>query len=158
MNNDKWSRWKKLFEEEILHSIPEFPGIYAFAIVNSNISGKPFSLRKEIKYFGMTNNSNGGLQTRLKQFKDTIDGKTPQHGGAERFLNDYKKGRKDLEKILFVSVMPVKCDPCSNNADDLRKMGKVCELEYEYFARYVERFRRGLPKYNNKKGSPKIRR
>jgi hypothetical protein len=103
----------------------------------------------------MTNNANGGLQTRLKQFRDTIESKTPQHGGAERFLHDYKKGREDLEEILFISVSPVECDPSSNEADDLRKMGKVCAMEYDYWAHYVDSFGPGLPKYNDKKNAPK---
>ncbi len=152
--NDKWTPWKGFFHEKTLQSIPQFPGIYALAIAKSDISDQLFSLRQEIVYFGMTNNANGGLQTRLKQFKDTIEGKTVTHGGAEHFLYDYKKGRKQLEEILFVSVLPVECDPCSINVDDLRKMGEVCAFEYEYWAKYVEKFQQGKPKYN-KKESPK---
>jgi hypothetical protein len=152
--NDQWTSWKRFFQDEKLQSFHTFPGIYAFAIIDLDISDQPFSVLKEIVYVGMSNNANGGLQTRLKQFKNTIELKPAQHGGAERFLYDYKEGRKKLEKTLFISVLYVECDPCSNNADDLRKMGKVCNLEYEYWARYVEKFGR-LPKYNDKKDSPK---
>ena len=153
--NAKWTPWQRFFRDETLKSIPTFSGIYAFAIVKFDISDQSFSLRQEIVYFGMTNNSNGGLQTRLKQFKDTIERKTPQHGGAERFLYAYKKGRKDLEKVLFISVLPVRCNPSSNEAGDLRKMGRVCSLEYEYQAQYVDKFGTGLPQFNDKKDSPK---
>jgi hypothetical protein len=151
MNEKSWTQWMKFFKDETLKKMPDCPGIYALAISGNDLSGHKFDIIKEIKYFGMTNNANGGLQTRLKQFKDTIEGKTPQHGGAERFLNIYKNGRKKLEKILFISVLPVECDPSSNKANDLRKMGKVCMLEYEYQASYVEKFKGDLPDFNNKK-------
>ena len=115
------------------------------------MSNKKYSLRKEIEYFGMTN-SIGGLKSRLKQFDNTIIGKSG-HGGAERFLFKYKN-YDILSKNIFVSICPVECNVKSNNPKDLLKMGEVARLEYYCFAQYAKRFKK-LPKFNDKKMSPK---
>lgn len=131
-----------------------YPGVYALAISSNNLSNRPFRLRKEIVYFGMTN-SGGGLWSRLKQFDNTIIGKIG-HGGAERFLCKYKNYEK-LIKNLYVSVNFLKCDTNSNRPADLFKMGKVAKFEYTCFAEYVKKFGT-LPEFNDKKRSPKRQR
>ena len=129
----------------------EFPGVYALAYSAQNIAGKPFSWRKEIIYVGMTN-AVSGLKGRLKQFDNTISGKTG-HGGADRVCFKHRNyGR--LVQNLYVAVVPFKCDATSNEPSDLRKMGEVAKLEYLCFAHFVEKFGE-LPEFNNKKDSPK---
>ncbi len=97
-------------------------------------------------------NSKAGLKGRLKQFDNTIIGKTG-HGGADRFR--FKHGNyKELADKLYVSACTFECDVESNDPKDLRIMGKVAKFEYDCFAEYVEKFGE-LPEFNNKKESPK---
>jgi len=145
----KWASWS---ERDKLGGI-KYPGVYALAVSEIDLSNTKYTLREEIKYFGMTN-SGGGLKSRLKQFDNTIIGKSG-HGGAQRFLYEYRN-YKNLTKKLFVSVCPVKCDVKSNTPKDLLKMGKIAWLEYYCFAEYKTRFKE-LPKFNNKKKSPKLK-
>lgn len=142
-----WVAWK---DRDSLKNI-SFPGVYAIAVSSANISGEPFSLRKEIKYFGMTNFT-GGLKTRLRAFDRTIDNKTG-HGGAMRFSLKYPK-YEPLVRKLYVSVLPVKFPPKSDLPNLLLTMGHVAELEFICLAAYAEVFKR-LPAFNDKKNSPK---
>ena len=145
-----WSEWVSWSER---HKLPglQYPGIYAIACGGNSLKGKEFSYLPEIAYFGMTN-SKGGLKTRLQQFDNTIDGKEG-HGGAKRFRKKYPDYNELIEK-LYVSVKVFKCDPASNNPEDLLIMGKVAEFEYICFAEYVRHFGR-LPEFNDKARSPK---
>ncbi len=97
-------------------------------------------------------NSGGGLKSRLKQFDNTIIGKSG-HGGAERFTYEYKKHKAFAQK-LFVSVCPVVCDVKPNSPKDLLLMGEIAWLEYYCFAQYAKKYKK-LPKFNDKKLSPK---
>jgi len=150
MIKPNFSKWVSWTERNKLNGI-KYPGIYALAVSEKDLSNKKYSLRKEIEYFGMTN-SIGGLKSRLKQFDNTIIGKSG-HGGAERFLFKYKN-YDILSKNIFVSICPVECNVKSNNPKDLLKMGEVARLEYYCFAQYAKRFKK-LPKFNDKKMSPK---
>ena len=128
-----FSKWKKWLNRNELANL-QYPGIYALVISSKNLSNKPFLLIKKIAYFGMTNSAQG-LRGRLKQFDNTIVGKSG-HGGAERFLFRYKN-YKTLTKNLYVSVNSVKCDTKSNKPKDLYKMGRVANFEYVCFAEYA---------------------
>ena len=130
-----------------------FPGVYALAISTDDLSNTAFAWLPQIVYFGMTN-SISGLKGRLKQFDNTIIGKTG-HGGAQRFLHDFPHP-SNLSSKLYVAVMPFECNVTSNEPTDLRTMGTVAKAEYECFAQFSELFGR-LPKYNDKKNSPKFR-
>jgi hypothetical protein len=123
------------------------------AISTINLSNRSFDWSSRIVYFGMTN-AISGLKGRLKQFDHTINGKTG-HGGAERLLSDFRS-TSDLSSVLYVAVMPFECRVASNQPSDLRTMGSVSKAEYDCFAHFVERFGR-LPKYNDKKNSPKFK-
>ncbi|MDD3847669.1 MAG: hypothetical protein PHW80_00005 [Smithellaceae bacterium] len=83
----KFSKWASWSERNKLDGI-KYPGVYALAVSEIDLSNKKYSVRKEIECFGMTN-SIGGLKSRLKQFDNTIIGKSG-HGGAARFLCGYK--------------------------------------------------------------------
>lgn len=143
----QWSGWQDR------NTLPylQYPGVYAIALSNDDISGTPFSWRPEIIYFGMTN-SKGGLKSRLRQFEHTIIGKTG-HGGAHRVRFKYPD-YDSLVPTLYVSVRSYKCDVLSNAPADFRIMGEVEKFEYECFATFTEHFGR-LPEFNDKKRSPK---
>lgn len=143
-----WAGWLKRNNHNNLH----FPGIYVLAISQDVLAGKEFSWIKEIKYVGMTN-SIKGLKGRLQQFDNTIRGKTG-HGGADRFRFDNEPA--ELFSNLYVTVAPFKCDVKSHLSKDLIIMGDIAKAEYECFARYASIFG-SLPKYNDKKKSPKAK-
>lgn len=148
----KFSRWEKFDSRDRLKNI-DYPGIYAIAISSKNISGSRFTYTKFIVYFGMTNAKND-LRGRLNAFNNTLRDKAgPGHGGADRFLYDYKKPEA-LAKKLYVSVSSFKCDVQSILRKDLETMGAVARAEYIAFADYASLYGR-LPKYNDKKHSPK---
>ncbi len=152
MNRKLFSPWAQWNNRNDLENL-KFPGVYALAISKHDLSGKSFSWIKEIVYVGMSN-ALSGLKGRLKQFENTIIGKTG-HGGAERFLHDYRNDKK-LVPLLYLAVAPYICDVTSNAPADLLVMGDVAKAEYECWAQYVSHFQK-LPKYNNKKISPKFR-
>lgn len=148
--NNEFSTWTKWIHRNDLDSI-HFPGVYAIAMCDEDISGLSFEWRKEIIYVGMTN-SKGGLRSRLHQFETTIKGGN-NHGGAHRVRYKYPDHGKLIPR-LYVSVCPKKCNVFSNKPPDLRIMGEVAQLEYICFALFVERFGR-LPEFNDKERSPK---
>jgi len=148
--NKEFSAWTKWQKRNSLNDI-EFPGVYAIALSEKDISEKLFSWCSEIIYIGMTN-AKGGLKSRLGQFENTIIGKDG-HGGAVRVHFKYPYYNK-LVPNLYVSVCPHKCNVQSNNPIDLRIMGDVAKFEYECFAIFVENFGK-LPEFNDKKLSPK---
>ena len=135
----KWS------ERDALDCL-DLPGVYAIARSRRNIAGHPFSYRRQIIYFGMTN-SRGGLRARLRQFDNTIKGKRGHSGGRRTREKhpDYLK----LAPRLYVSVCPYECEVASRRPRDLRVMGEVAKREYDCFARFVRRFGR-LPEFNDK--------
>jgi len=147
---NQFSKWIKWENRNNLDNI-KFPGIYIIAISNKNLENNEFIWIQEIQYIGMTN-SVAGLKGRLKQFDNTILGKTG-HGGADRFRYEYQN-YDELIKNLYVSVRYFKCDVKSNKPEDLRIMGEVAKFEYDCFALYTEQFE-SLPKFNDKKNSPK---
>ena len=151
MNARRFSHWARWADRNELEGLG-LPGVYALAISERNLRGRPFSWIKQIVYFGMTH-AFAGLKGRLKQFDNTILEKGG-HGGAERFRHDYPNPKK-LVPLLFVAVAPFKCDVGSYKPDDLIIMGDVAKGEWECFAKYAEAYKRGLPKYNDKKNSPK---
>lgn len=151
MNANRFSCWAHWPDRGELEGL-QFPGIYALAISRHDLSGKRFSWVKQIVYFGMSN-AISGLKGRLKQFDNTIIGKTG-HGGAARFRHDYPSHKK-LAPLLYVAVVPFKCKVTSNAPADLLTMGDVAKAEYECWSHFVRVFKR-LPKYNDKKNAPKF--
>ena len=110
--------------------------------------------------------SKKGLKGRLKQFENTMRGKTG-HGGARRFRNtkeyqDPKTIDKNLFSKLYVSVAPFGSQVINddNSPEVLRIMGEVAKPEYECFALYRENTGTPpygpLPEYNDKKKSEKF--
>jgi len=147
----RFSPWKAWNERESINGV-RFPGIYALAVSDALLTGQKFSFLPEIAYFGMTN-AVSGLRGRLKQFDNTILGKSG-HGGAERFRHDFPRA-SELERVLYVAAMPTECSVTSNATADLLLMGQVAMAEYECFAQYVLLHGR-MPKYNDKKNAPKL--
>lgn len=151
MNTKLFSRWARWDNRGDLDGL-QFPGVYALVISKHDLSSRRFSWKKEIVYVGMSN-AVSGLKGRLKQFDNTIIGKTG-HGGAERFRRDYPNHKK-LVPFLYVAVAPFKCRVTSNAPSDLLVMGDVAKAEYECWSKFVTVFKR-LPKYNDKKNAPKF--
>jgi hypothetical protein len=150
MYENRFSKWQSWQLRNDLNSL-EYPGVYIVARTALNLSGRVFSWRQDIIYVGMTNAASG-LKSRLKQFDNTIIGKSG-HGGADRVRYKFQN-YKGLVNRLYVAVAPFKCDTVSNLPKDLRQMGEVAKFEYSCFAQYVEKFG-VMPKFNNKKESPK---
>lgn len=150
----KFSAWAK-WDNRISHlNNLHHPGIYALRISKRNIEGQSFDWVKDIAYFGMTN-SISGLKGRLSQFNNTLRDKSGGgHGGADRFRYDYNYGEA-LAKLLYVSVCPFESQGRDVTAENLLVQGKVAMAEYIAFAEYFKKFGE-LPKYNNKKTSPKF--
>lgn len=147
---DGFSDWSKWCDRKELDRL-EYPGVYAIALSNTDMTGKAFSWGPEVIYVGMTN-AKGGLKSRLQQFDNTIKG-GDGHGGGHRVRFKYPDYDK-LTPRLYVSVHPHECDVESNKPGDLRIMGEVAKHEYECFAIFAETFKR-LPEFNDKKKSPK---
>jgi hypothetical protein len=147
-----FSKWVRFDERNKLEQL-KYPGIYAIAYSNEDISEKDFDWIKEIVYFGMTN-SKEGLRGRLRQFDNTIKSKSIDHGGAERFCFNLGKEDENWKEKLYVSVMSMPCDVTSNQREDLLRMCEVANQEYICFANYIEEYGE-LPRFNDKKRSPK---
>lgn len=143
----KWVKWDK---RNNLNNV-DFPGVYIIALCENNIEGNNFDWREDIIYIGMTN-SKKGLIGRLKQFDNTINGKSG-HGGAQRVIHKYKE-LNYLCRNLYVSTCHFECDVSSNKPNDLLIMGEVAKFEHVCFAKYAEIYGR-LPEFNDKKLSPK---
>jgi hypothetical protein len=143
-----WIKWKDRVHLEGFH----YPGVYALAVSTKNLSGEPFSLIQEIKYFGMTNQNRDGLRGRLNQFENTIKGKKG-HGGANRFLG-YYKNQMNWVNNLYLSVNYIECDVIALKPVDLWKMGEIAKFEYICNAEYLKKFKT-LPQFHHKLESPK---
>ncbi len=154
MTTLKFSPWAK-WDERVSHlNDLQHPGIYALRISKRNFEGEPFDWVKDIVYFGMTN-SVAGLKGRLSQFNNTLRDKSGGgHGGADRFRYDYQDGEA-LANVLYVAVCPFEYQGRVITPENLLVHGKVAMAEYVAFAEYFKRFDE-LPKYNNKKASPKL--
>src|SRR5258705_2743373 len=106
MYENRFSRW---LSWRVRGGLPdlEFPGVYAIARSPIDLSERAFSWRKEIIYVGMTNAA-FGLKGRLKQFDNTIVGKTG-HGGADRVRYRFQNYNR-LANQLYVAVAPFRSD------------------------------------------------
>ena len=120
----------------------KFPGVYAIAYSDNDITATPFEWSEEIIYIGMTN-AKGGLKSRLQQFENTIFDRRG-HGGAERVRYKHRDYNQLVSK-LFVSISHTECDVKSNRPSDLRLMGSVARQEYDCFAIFAEKFGDRLP-------------
>jgi hypothetical protein len=145
MTERKFTNWVKWRNRNSLTGI-EYPGVYCIVTSKIDLSEQDFEWVSDIAYIGMTN-SIFGLKGRLKQFDNTISGKTG-HCGADRFLNKYPI-YQDLVDLLFVSVCSFPCNVKSNKSEDLRIMGEVAKFEYDSIATYVEKYG-VLPEFNDK--------
>ncbi len=148
--NPKFTEWAHWRDRAQLADL-SYPGVYALAITQEDLSGIQFSWMPQIVYVGMTN-AKGGLKSRLGQFENTIKGGNG-HGGAHRVRfkhTDYAK----LTARLYVAVCTFPCDVTSDEPYELRVMGEVAKHEYECFAIFREKFG-FLPEFNDKKRSPK---
>lgn len=115
------------------------------------MSGAKFTWNEDVIYIGMTN-SVGGLRSRLRQFDNTISGRTG-HGGADRVRYKYQDYDRLINHLL-VSVASFPCNVKALTTSDLITMGEVAKFEYVCFSEFVGRYGH-LPEFNDKKRSPK---
>lgn len=150
MYEGRFSVWRQWHQRNSLAGLAS-PGVYAIAHTPDAIAASPFTWREDIIYVGMTNSA-AGLKGRLKQFDNTIIGKTG-HGGADRVRYKHRDYGVLCER-LFVATVAFACDVRSNSPTDLRIMGDVAQFEFLCFAHFVETFGR-MPEFNNKKDTKK---
>ncbi len=145
----KWASWQT--RKKSLCNL-EYPGVYAIAYSQRDLSGKKFSWIKNIIYIGMTN-AVSGLDGRLDAFDMTISGKRLLHGGADRVRYKHQNYVK-LAKNMYVAIAHFKCDAKSWKPSNLKKRGDVAKFEYLCFAEHVRKH--GHPsEFNDQKNSPK---
>lgn len=144
---NKFSKWIKWTERNELGGI-NYPGIYAIAKSPKSLHGTQFSWRQNIIYIGMTN-SKAGLRGRLRQFEDTINGKSG-HGGALRVIYEHGTRPKNKYLDLYVAILPVIVDVTELSYVNLLKMAEVPRLEYIAWSEYFKANGR-LPQFNDKK-------
>jgi hypothetical protein len=149
--NFSFSKWVRFDERKKLEQL-KYPGIYAIAYSNEDISGKDFDWIKEIVYIGMSFKRN--LRIRLEEFYKTINLKSGQHDPAKRFCFNLDNEDENWREKLCVSVMPIPCDVRSNSPKDLICMGEIEKQEYVCFAKYVRKHKE-MPRFNDEKRSPK---
>lgn len=137
----KWERWT------LRNRLADLgrPGVYAIARSTTDLSGKPFSLRKEIINIGQSARS---LEKRLKEFNDSISGKRG-HGPSMK-LRPKNPDYRSLASELFVAVAPFTSISPSSKAGRLRVKGEVFRNEQFCLAAFVEMF--GDEPELNKKG------
>ncbi len=151
MYEERFTKWIKWLERNSLSDM-EYPGVYVCALADNYFKpSSNFEWVKQIIYIGMTNSA-GGLRARLKQFDNTIIGKTG-HGGADRVRYKHQNHQQLIDN-LFVSVASFACNVKSNHPQDLIVMGEVAKFEYDCFAGFVKRHGT-LPEFNDKKNAPK---
>lgn len=139
---NEWQKW----ENRTLTKCLSFPGIYILCLSDTDISSQKFQWSPNIIYIGMTN-SKAGLKGRLKQFDNTIKGKTG-HGGADRVRFKHQDYFELTDK-LYISTRNFPCEVKRENPEDLLIMGEVCKHEYECFAEFMNLYGR-WPEFNDK--------
>jgi len=147
---DRFTSWVKWEDRNQLEGI-KYPGIYCIAVSDKHLN--KFSFIQELEYIGMTN-SKGGLKSRLMQFDNTIKKKRTNHGGADRFLYQYKN-YEEIKNHIYVAIRSFECNTKNPTPNDLRIMGEVAKCEYDCWAIYIENNGR-YPKFNNKSNAPKF--
>ncbi len=126
----RWSR----FERDFLRRDKEeqFPGVYLLAYSDQPMADKPVK-PDDIFYVG---SSCTGLNARLNQFHDGIR-RYCCHSAAMRFYKRWRRrSRPRPRQLFYVAVVAVPCETRKElrTEKDIRKMGRVAELEYAALA------------------------
>lgn len=129
-------KWNPLTRNFRRSAQGRFPGVYLLAYSDVNLTRKPVRER-DVFYVGM---SNAALASRLNQFCSGVK-EGGHHSAGERFFRSRKNygGSSGIRpaKSFFVAVVEI---PCETEKDlrrpiDLRKMGRIAEVEYAALAR-----------------------
>ena len=123
-------RWNPLTRNFLKGKTGQYPGVYLFAWSDQHLEGKRIVL-EDIFYVG---SSCTGLNPRLNQFCDGIH-RNCCHSAAIRFHTRwYRRSRRGYR--FFVATVSVPCETRKElrTEKDLRKMGRVAELEYDMLA------------------------
>lgn len=134
-------KWNKLKNDISGFKNIKYPGVYMLAYSTENLIGKKVRVG-DVFYIGMSN-SRGGIEQRIYQFIDSING-GGGHSAGTRFYVDYCRknpygGRKN-NKLLYFTYVSVPCEARKDTrkANDLRLMGEVARLEYFALAHVKE--------------------
>jgi hypothetical protein len=129
----KWSPLPRLNQ---MGHIERLPGVYLIAYSNEALKGKQIR-ESEVFYVGMT--CEGGLQTRLKQFRKGVH-EGGHHSGANRFFQiwlDRQPYKENAEAKLYYAYVPIDCRSAKEDRSvhDLINLSKVPQLELAAIAR-----------------------
>ncbi len=136
-------KWTKLATNRPSIEAGECPGIYLLAFTVENLAGQKIKLC-DVFYVGMSN-ARRGVNGRLKQFVDAIEGKSAKHVAGKRFFKKWCKGipysQLPCDKQFYVTGFPVSCQvkKAVRGPEDLREMGNVAALEYYVLAAVKEK-------------------
>ena len=134
------------------------PGIYAIAYSNDDLDGREFDYIEDIVYFGLSLNKRG-LQGRLYQFFNGINGKKNIHSGAERMFHVLSKEDKNWKNNIYISLLS--CIYCAvkfispkgnitqEDCINLKYMGEISKQEYMCLFEYAKRYNK-LPRFCKK--------
>ena len=145
-------KWSKLKNDISGSKDIEFPGVYMLAYSSENLINKKVRL-DDVFYIGMSN-SRGGIEQRIYQFINSING-GGGHSAGTRFYVDYcrKKSFSGLknDKSLYFTYTSIPCEvrKDARKANDLRLMGEVAKLEY-YALAYIKEHIGNEPELNKK--------
>jgi hypothetical protein len=136
-------KWKKLSTDHPSIEQGEYPGVYVLAFTQKDLEGKDIDLSDDVFLVGMSN-ARRGVNGRLKQFADAIEGRAFKHRPGKRFFDKWCNGtpysQLAFDKKFFVTGIT---NPCQvkkemRGPEDLREMGNVAALEFYVLARVKE--------------------
>jgi hypothetical protein len=131
-------KWAKLSREHPTVDQGEKPGAYLLAFAQKNLERQKINLC-DVFYVGMSN-ARRGVNGRLKQFVNAIEGKSDKHAAGKRFFKEWCNGtpysQLACNKQFYVTGITVPCqvEKGKRAPEDLRKMGEVAALEYYVLA------------------------
>ena len=141
-------RWRVFLDDPLSDPSFRFPGIYLLAYSKRNL--KQTKIREEdVLYVGMSN-AQGGVRSRLLQFRTGVE-RYGTHSGAMRFFREYQNSvpHSQLKRpdSFFYAALSIQCasEKGSLTAADLRSLGHVACLEYYAIARIREKTGRPPP-------------
>jgi len=145
-------KWNKLKDDISGYKKIEFPGVYMLAYSSENLIGKKVRL-DDVFYIGMSN-SRGGIEQRIYQFINSING-GGGHSAGTRFYVDYCRKKPfykfKINRSLYFTYASIPCEVRKDvrKANDLRFMGEVAKLEY-YALAYLKEHIGSEPELNKK--------
>ena len=139
------ARWTPLAANLLKGQTGQYPGVYLFAFSDKRLNHKRVKL-DDVFYVG---SSCTALNTRLNQFYSGIR-RYCCHSAAMRFYKRWRR-RSRPGQSFYVATVTIPCETRKElrTEKDLRKMGRVAELEYAVLAE-IKKYTRFEPLLNRK--------